>query len=134
MEIPAQNSRKMRDVAREVLIAKSGYRCCPQLTEDSLVFSPHLAYRLMSLISAVLFSSMMIAAAAPASDQLTMAQYNAVQTGMTYQEVVKIMGRPGEEVMRGDIVVYMWKNADGTNLNVTFRNNRVLNKAQAGLH
>jgi hypothetical protein len=101
--------------------------------EESLMSSHHLAPRLISLVSVVLFSSMIIAATAPPPDQLTIAQYNAVQTGMTYQEVVKIMERPREEVMRGDIVVYVWKNVDGSNMNVTFQNNRVLIKAQTGL-
>jgi hypothetical protein len=56
---------------------------------------------------------------------ISMAHYNAIRDGMTYQEVVKILGRPGVEEGRsrsGDITVthYKWKNPDQTYLGVTF--------------
>jgi hypothetical protein len=60
---------------------------------------------------------------------ITMAQYHAIQEGMSYPEVVKILGRPGEEMTRSPGVVgYVWQNADFSSVVVVFINDRVHTK------
>jgi hypothetical protein len=61
-----------------------------------------------------------------------MAQYHATQEGMSYQEVVKILGRPGVEGARGgNMVHYSWINPDGSQLGVLFTNGKAGPKTQA---
>lgn len=71
---------------------------------------------------------------------MTMEKFNAIQNGMTYEEVVEIVG--GEGVMSntagdGDykISIYSWEGngSTGSNANVTFTNGKVSGKAQLGL-
>jgi hypothetical protein len=70
----------------------------------------------------------------PRPSAIGMAQYHAVQTGMSYEEVVKVLGRPGVEGARGATVVsYLWQNADGSIVAVVFTNGRVGSKTQGGL-
>lgn len=63
---------------------------------------------------------------------------------MTYEQVVKIVRRPGREVdpahyVEGQIVpesgerVYVWQNADGSNMSVALRGDSVVNMAQHDL-
>jgi hypothetical protein len=64
---------------------------------------------------------------------VSMAHYNAVQKGMSYQQVVNIVGRSGMEEARsgaGDITVtlYKWKNPDQSYLGVTFINDQMTAK------
>jgi hypothetical protein len=73
--------------------------------------------------------------------KMTMAKYNALQTGMTYQEAVKIIGKEGEEQSRNDIagittVMYQWQNtslADLGGANAMFQNGKLIQKAQFNL-
>ena len=65
--------------------------------------------------------------------------------GMTYGEAVSIIGAQGVEqasshtdaiegVMEPlSIKAYSWQNADGSNMNAMFQNDRMMNKAQFGL-
>ena len=74
-----------------------------------------------------------------------MEKCNKIQTGMSYQQVSEIMGNPGElgastsmpavpGVMAAiESKIYLWKNSDGSNMNVQFQNDKVIGKAQAGL-
>lgn len=79
--------------------------------------------------------------AAPAprrSSQISMAQYNEIQPGMSYAEVVAILGREGEEMSSNEIggyrtVMYMWENRFGANMNAMFQNDEMVQKAQFGL-
>ena len=65
---------------------------------------------------------------------ISMAQYQALQPGMSYQEVVRVLGRPGEEVSRGEnILGYVWRNPDYSMVTVVFINGRMAAKNQAGL-
>ena len=69
--------------------------------------------------------------------KLTAEKYNAIDFGMTYEEVVGIIGEEGEnisEVAVGDIVttIYQW-DEDITNCNVTIQNDSVTGKAQFGI-
>jgi hypothetical protein len=69
---------------------------------------------------------------------VTMAKFSGLQTGMTYQQAVEIIGAPGEELSRSEIagfttVMYAWKNPGGSNMNAMFQNGALVNKAQFGL-
>lgn len=69
---------------------------------------------------------------------LSMDNFNRIQTGMTYSQVVAILGSDGEEISRSDLagyttVMYMWKRWTGANMNATFQNGRLVSKAQMGL-
>ena len=65
---------------------------------------------------------------------ITMAHYHAIQLGMSYQEVVRILGRPGEEVSRSPGTLgYVWKNADRSMLVVVFVNDQVQALSPTGL-
>jgi hypothetical protein len=73
---------------------------------------------------------------------ISMAQYHAIQTGpetgMSYPEVVKVLGRPGVEHGRSEhpsvtVVNYMWRNADGSGLAIVSTNSRAGSKSQSGL-
>jgi hypothetical protein len=77
---------------------------------------------------------------------LTMAKYNQIQNGMSYSQVVGIIGQSGVEMSRNrmegvagvmpsvDTVMYMWQNDGGlSNMNAMFQNDRLISKAQFGL-
>jgi hypothetical protein len=69
---------------------------------------------------------------------VTMDKFNKIQSGMSYQQVVNIIGKQGEESSRVDVsgyntVLYMWQNGDGTNMNAMFQNDKLVSKAQFGL-
>jgi hypothetical protein len=76
---------------------------------------------------------------------VTKAKYDQVREGMSYREVVHIMGSRGEEnassrmegvpgVMR-DLTTkaYSWVNPDGSNMTALFQNDKLIVKAQFGL-
>ncbi len=57
--------------------------------------------------------------------------------GSTYEDVKNMLGE-GKESTSSEMggiktVIYTWDNGDGSNMNVTFQNNKALAKAQAGL-
>jgi hypothetical protein len=69
---------------------------------------------------------------------LTKANYLRIQTGMTYAEVIEILGEPGEELSRNELagtttIMYAWKRWTGANMNALFQNGRLVQKAQFGL-
>ena len=69
---------------------------------------------------------------------VTKAMYDRIETGMSYQQVVAIIGWNGEELSRSDVagyvtVMYSWMNPNGSNMNVMLQNNKVVSKAQFGL-
>jgi len=63
---------------------------------------------------------------------VTKADFKTIKNGLTYKEVVEILGKEGEEMSRiGDgefeTGIYMWKTGFiGTNMNITFQNGRVM--------
>ncbi|NLQ05068.1 DUF3862 domain-containing protein [Cylindrospermopsis raciborskii] len=68
---------------------------------------------------------------------VTMANYNKLRTGMTYEQVVKILGEEGKEISSNDIagyknVMYMWKAGGFSvgNMNAMFQNGALVQKAQ----
>jgi hypothetical protein len=76
-----------------------------------------------------------------ASHRVTMAHYDQIKEGLTYQEVVGIVGRQGDQVLNMDIPgvpeatfsYYTWKNSDGSTLNAKFIKGRLTEKTQTGL-
>lgn len=69
----------------------------------------------------------------------TMDKYNQVETGMTYDEVVAIMGGDGElssdtEIAGVSSKLYMWDGEDiASNCSITFSDGKVSSKSQFGL-
>jgi hypothetical protein len=81
-----------------------------------------------------------VSAAAPErSSGVTMAKYQQLRTGMTYDEAVAVLGGPGEEMSSNEIAgirtaMYMWRGESmGANMNAMFQNGRLIQKAQFGL-
>ena len=72
------------------------------------------------------------------NDEVTMEEFNKIKNGMTYEEVVKIIGFEGTEMSSSEIggiktIMYSWQNDDGSNMNAMFQNNKLNTKAQFGL-
>lgn len=73
----------------------------------------------------------------PTKLSATIAGFNRVQPGMSYADVVAIVGEPTEEMSRSAIgeneaVTYRWSNGWGT-MTALFQNGLLVTKAQAGL-
>ncbi len=73
----------------------------------------------------------------PAVEGVTMDQYSSLYTGMSYSDVINIIGG-GEEVSRSEVmghttVMYSWRNPDGGNMNAMFQDRKMISKAQFGL-
>jgi hypothetical protein len=69
---------------------------------------------------------------------VTMAQYEAIQSGMTYEQVSQIIGSAGEEMSRAEMAgfesaSYSWQNPDGSNVMAVFSDGALQTKAQFGL-
>lgn len=76
------------------------------------------------------------------TSKITLEKFNQIQTGMTYQEVVGIIGEEGTVLSETDIMndeqykttMYYWYGEDGiSNANVTIQGGKVISKAQIGL-
>jgi hypothetical protein len=76
------------------------------------------------------------------SPTMSMAEFNAIQNGMTYEQVVQIVGGPGEKMSESGspgqeyyTVMYMWEGDGGmgANANCMFQGGALMNKAQFGL-
>ncbi|MBT9547981.1 MAG: DUF3862 domain-containing protein [Candidatus Sericytochromatia bacterium] len=71
--------------------------------------------------------------------QVTMANYNRLKTGMSYEQVVAILGKAGTELSSNDIagyqtVMYQWEgDSFASNMNAMFQNGKLMQKAQFGL-
>ena len=72
-------------------------------------------------------------------EAITMAEYEAIQPGMTYADVVAIVGSEGTQMAMSQVLevtteMWMWEGEFlGANANVTFQNGIVTAKAQLGL-
>ena len=74
---------------------------------------------------------------------ISMKEFNSISTGMTYEEIVAIIGSEGEVLSEVDMgmgdeyktTVYMWdgEGAVGANANITIQGGKVIAKAQVGL-
>lgn len=72
---------------------------------------------------------------------VTQEQFDSVETGMSYYEVVNVMGSEGELLSQVDLgefeyktEMYSWIGKSvGSNCNITFQGDKVVSKAQIGL-
>jgi len=75
----------------------------------------------------------------PSSSQtVTLEKFNLIQKGMTIEQVEKILGLSGKIIAETNSIdtvgqVYSWKNSDGSNAIIEFKDGQVVAKAQAGL-
>ena len=69
---------------------------------------------------------------------VTMRNYSRIEPGMSYRQVVAILGKDGTEVSSNQIgdlstVMYQWTGGFMANMHVMFQNDRMVSKAQFGL-
>jgi hypothetical protein len=75
----------------------------------------------------------------PSSTQtVTLEKFNLIQKGMNIEQVEKILGISGKIIAETNNIdtvgqVYSWKNSDGSNAIIEFKDGQVVAKAQAGL-
>jgi hypothetical protein len=77
-------------------------------------------------------------ARAPGSPNVTLANYERIEVGMTHDEVVAIFGGPGVRTAQIQVggewlEFYSWKAAEGGTATVTFKNGVVSTKNENGL-
>ncbi len=70
--------------------------------------------------------------------EVTYAEYLEIENGMSYSEVVAIVGFEGEEMSRNNIagyesILYTFSNRFGTNMVITIQDGEVTSKSQIGL-
>lgn len=78
-----------------------------------------------------------VATTQPTKPSATIAGFNRLQSGMSYDDVLAIVGEPTEEMSRSTIgdneaVMYRWSNGWG-NMTALFQNGQLVTKAQVGL-
>ena len=67
---------------------------------------------------------------------VTLAEFEQITKSMSYQEVIDVIGDPGFEAApkrdAGDVEssLYVWRNSDASHMKATFRNGRLVDKAQ----
>lgn len=73
-------------------------------------------------------------------EKLNLEKFNQIETGMTYEKVVEIIGEEGTVLSESEIaniktIIYSWygEGSIGANANITFQNGKVTSKAQFGL-
>lgn len=81
-------------------------------------------------------ASTKVEAAVPAG--VTMANFSRIKTGMTYPQVVKLLGKEGQEMSSNEIaghttVMYMWQSSGLGNMNAMFQDGKLISKSQFGL-
>ncbi|WP_323828991.1 hypothetical protein [Algoriphagus persicinus] len=79
------------------------------------------------------------------TELVTFDEYERIKDGISYRQVVQIIGVEGEELSRNRIdgipgvmeptvtVMYQWVNSNGGNMNAIFQNDKLIQKAQFGL-
>ncbi len=81
--------------------------------------------------------------AAPAGQQvnpkLNVANFDKMETGMKYTDVVKLLGSEGEVISENEMsgvktVMYKWSGANGAFLKAIFQNGKLLDKVHTGLY
>lgn len=74
----------------------------------------------------------------PAGPSLTAASFAQCRPGMTFDEVVAIVGEPDQLMSENELsgfhtAMYMWKGGFVANANMTFQDGKLVSKAQFGL-
>ena len=74
---------------------------------------------------------------------VTLAEFNQIQTGMTYQQIVAIIGEQGTVMSESSFpdgsggqlqtIMYDWKNGDFSGMNIIIQNGVLYQKSQFGL-
>jgi len=69
---------------------------------------------------------------------VTLANFNKISTGMTYEKVVEILGSNGKVMLEKEIggtknIVYMWESERFTNITAMFVDGKLDSKNQIGL-
>ncbi len=69
---------------------------------------------------------------------LTLVAFEQIQLGDKYDDAVRVLGSDGSEQVRSkagehDVVIYEWRDGYGRNIALTFHNDVLVSKAQAGL-
>lgn len=69
---------------------------------------------------------------------ITLANYERLQTGMTYAQACEVLGKTGTETSRSEMagyvtVMYAWQGDGVANMNAMFQNGQLVSKAQYGL-
>ena len=153
---PAKSNKKLWIILGIVIgvpvILMGGCAACVALLGLSAANNPNLANRNATPAStstpqvsstsnnSVRSNSNASASSTPASTAgVTMANYNRLKTGMTYAQVVQILGKEGTELSRNEMagyetVMYQWEGDSwGSNMNAMFQNGKLIQKAQFGL-
>ena len=95
-----------------------------------------------AVVAAIVVICVIVLAVVVFNNSITASEFNKIKNGMTYEEVVKIVGCEGElgaDASFGSYSseIYTWKGLlyyiSGANANVTFSNGRVSGKASIGL-
>ncbi len=80
------------------------------------------------------------ATAAPQADsKLNVANFEKMEKGMKYADVVKLLGSEGEVISDGEMsgirtVMYKWSGANGAFLKAIFQNGKLIDKVHTGLY
>lgn len=125
---------------------------CPKCGKDQRSF--FVKHKVITFILIVVFIGVIIvmnenktdnqmstgAEAIQKQERLNLEKFNKIETGMTYEQVVTIIGEEGTVLSESEIsniktIIYSWygKGSIGANANVTFQNGKVISKAQFGL-
>lgn len=64
---------------------------------------------------------------------ITLNMFNQLQAGMTYTEIVKILGRDGQLLPNSRTKIYVWYNANSSFVRVVFSGDRMADKEQQRL-
>lgn len=101
-----------------------------------------VGFVLLGVIIAALGDTASTSSPAGNKPTMTMAEFNQLKDGMSYEEATSIIGGPGEVTVesgkKGEAlhtVIYQYKGEGdlGANANVTFQGNKLNMKAQMGL-
>lgn len=69
---------------------------------------------------------------------MTQRHFQRLQTEMSYEDALKVLGRHGKEIASGSasqavFTTYAWHNADGSSIILIFKNDLLAEKARDGL-
>ena len=140
--------KKCKECGTEV----SSKGICPKCGKDQRNF--FIKHKVITFMLIVIFSMVIIGInenkngelittgteATQKHEKLNLEKFNKIETGMTYEQVVAIIGEEGTALSESEIsniktIIYSWygKGSIGANANITFQNGKVISKAQFGL-